>query len=229
VEHLGRSTGPLLCPRAATAPLPERPFGGHCARLEGRAPRWARSTTMPDGNGYPRVGSHAPHPTGWGPRRSRGGASRPAAAPATPKGASQWRQPHQRCYLVLVAGDPGGHVQTNLATPASSTPHATAVCTIHRPHADCAGVTASGAMSLMLTCGSECLSTGRRGLFAPHLCHAKPGAGSVGPLTRPPHAPFLQSGARTPSISPPTRAATLAMPLVGGRARGDNDGGNSAW
>jgi len=176
VEHLRRSAGPLLCPRAATAPLPERPFGGHCARLERRAPRWARPPTMPDGNGHPRVGSHAPRPTGWGPRGSRGGASRPAAAPATPKS-----------ELVLVVGDPDGHVQTNLVAPASSTPPPTAVCTIHRSRAECVGVTASGAVSLMLTCGSECLSTGRRGPFAPHLCHTALGAGSVGPPTRPPH------------------------------------------
>jgi len=172
---------------------------------------------MADGSGHTRVGSHASHPTRWGSTGVRVG-------PVAP----QRRRLHQRGELVLVAGDPGGRVQSNLVAAASSTPPATAVCTIQRPRAECVGMTASGATSSSPICGSWGFVSGRRGPSASHLCYTTPGAGSVGPPTRPPRAVVQYLGARTPSASLPTRAATPAMALGEGRARVDSYGGNNA-
>jgi len=172
---------------------------------------------MADGSGHPRVGSHALHPTRWGSTGVRVG-------PVAP----QRRRLHQRGELDLVAGDPGGHVQSNLVAPASSTPPATAVCTIQRPRAECVGMTASGTTSSSPICGSWGFVSGRRGPSASHLCYTTPGAGSVGPPTCPPRAVVQQLGARTPSASLPTRAATPAMALGEGRAVPDSDCSNNA-
>jgi len=127
--------------------------------------------------GVPVVGSH---------RRTRG-ASRPAAAP-----------PLQRGELILFAGGPGGHVKSNLVAPASSTPPATVVCTIHRPRTACAGMTIIRVVSSLPTCGYGGFVAGRPVPLAAHLYHTTPGAGPAGPPTRPPHAAVL-------SKAPPPR------------------------
>jgi len=152
-----------------------------------------------------------------GVHRRTGGASRPAAAPATPTRRARpcrgrprrTRSKQSRC---------SGFVDTP----------ATAVCTIQRPRAECVGMTASGATSSLTICGSWGFVSGRRGPSASHLCYTTPGAGSVGPPTRPPRAVVQQLGARTPSASLPTRAATPAMALGEGRAVPDSDCSNNA-